>query len=303
MPSTAAFARVYTDPFLKMDARLPLFPVRASLCQYRYAEFNMLANSSGNAWAAFQPMNLVTNNQPAVVYTNGPGASNTILSTATNTATVVGGGPYTGADFNPGSLAVRLVAFGYKINYTGTELNAGGTVTLFQKNPRTTVNGMDQSSICSQYTEWKQYPIIRGKVYQYNRLFTDSDDAWYSNFAVEQASPQLWTYTSNPNASNEESSQYMCIYVSNPTAGATYRVQVAAHYEIVGRINNTIGTSITHVDTVGHTQVVNLVAAKRSIDTTTPDHTSKEAGGSSVSTFFTGLGKDLLKEADRKSVV
>jgi len=127
--SARNYPKVYMNPFLKMDARLPIWPVRQTLCQFRTATAFGLTNPSSKGWVIMNPINMICNDLDFAF---------TSLTTSADTAgdgggtAVSCGGAYTAASFDSGGgYSVRIVAFGVKVRYTGTTFNKGGFATFY----------------------------------------------------------------------------------------------------------------------------------------------------------------------------
>lgn len=264
-PSAAAWPSVYSDPFLQIDARLPIWPVRATLCQMRKATvLNAHTNGNGNGWICFVPANMICNDLAFAFYSN--------LTTGDPIAdgsytTLNCDGAYTAESFQGGGFSMRIVAFGFKIRYTGTELNKGGFLTYHQMCPRNALNGQTASSIQSSFQEWKQTKFDNN-LKLFTRLYTENDDGMYMNLQILDEEFPQWSYDDFATA-NSENIAYIGAYVSGAAPNQPFEVQIAAHYEIIGPLNNTTGVKSTTMNTQKHEKAINLNAQVRSKDNST----------------------------------
>jgi len=264
-PSAAAWPSVYVDPFLQIDARLPIWPVRSTLCQMRKATvLDAHTNANGNGWICFVPANMICNDLAFAFYSNlttgDPIASGSYTTLNCD-------GAYTAASFIGGGYSMRIVAFGFKIRYIGTELNKGGFITYHQMCPRNALNDQTASTIQSSFQEWKQVPFDN-KLKMFTRLYTENDDGMYMNQQILDEDFGQWSYDDFATA-NSENIAYIGAYVSGAAPNQPFEVQIAAHFEIIGPLNNTTGVKSTMMNTQKHEKAINLSAAVRSKDNTT----------------------------------
>lgn len=270
-PSAAAWPRVYVNPFLKMDARLPIWPVRATLCQFRQASIFAHCNEDGNGWATFWPANMIANDLAFVQYTDGPTCNSNIgiiSGEPAETKTAFCGGQYVLGSFIGGGYAMRIVAWGFRVRYTGKELDKGGFITCHQMVPRASMDNLNSGSIQSTFSDWKQLPF-NNKWIHFNRLYTENDDGLFLN-GREGEVDDPWFFDDFDSAS-PENKNYISLYVNGATASVPFEIQVAGHYEIIGPLNNQAGVVTTTINTAKHEKVVNIVAQKRSAGNTVPD--------------------------------
>lgn len=264
--STRDFPKVYMNPFLTLDARLPVWPVRSTLCQFRRATSLGKTNSDGNGWIVFSPMNMICNDVAFAAFSNEPSSANTINGVGPEGYTTAGGAYAVSNFYGSDSFSVRLVAFGFKLRYIGTKLNEGGYVTFNQMCPRATMDGMTSTDIQSKYIEWKQAKFDSNWK-QFNRLYTENDDALYMN-KREDTDPQYqWAYDDFVDA-NTENHAYIGAYINGAAANQPFEVMSAGHFELIGPLNNTTGVATTTLNSTKHEQIVSKAAKLRTVDNT-----------------------------------
>jgi hypothetical protein len=272
-PSTRDWPKVYMNPFLKLDARLPCWPARSSLCQYRFAQGYGTCNATGYGWVNLVPLNMICNDAAFITFSNSPGSGDGV-NTGTGNGEAGCGGAYTTYSFvGDNAFAVRLVAFGVKIKYTGSQLNKGGFLTYFQNMPRGPVDTLTSTIIQSEKIEWKQYDF-GDKFSQYNRMYTENDDSQYNTRDPVNFPDTPWIYDDFGTPS-PENYNYMCATINAATANMPFEWHVAGHFELIGPLNNTTGISPPTVNTAKLEKTVNGASALRAKNTSQPDHTGE----------------------------
>jgi len=264
-PTAANFPKVYMNPFLKIDARLPIWPVRSTLVQMRLDTILTSCNGNGNGYVLFSPANMICNDLGYAYYSN---ATTPDLMGFSNGPAFCGGA-YSADSFQEQGFSMRIVAFGFKIKYTGRNDDSGGFITFQQQCPRDTLENQDSTTIMGYSPDWKQYSF-NDKFKQFNRLFTENDDSLYMNRQELQPDQFFWCYD-DFGTNNPENYYYIGAYINGAVPSAKFEVQVAAHFELIGPTNNTIGVKATQIDTKSVEKVVNTGAALRSHDNYTPD--------------------------------
>lgn len=267
-PSTLAFGKIYGDPFLKENARLPVLPILPTKMLRTVASGNGIFNSSGVFYITTSPGLTVTSNFNSVWYSNNS-ASPPFIDRNTEThpigvATMKS--PYTMSDFEYGSengLSFRLVSLGIRVKYTGTVLNASGTVFMAQTNPRVSMDGYTTDDI-KKMQGFKEYPFRSGKWHPLIRHLTQEND---KDFIQQTANS--FVYSENNTASLEGQNYLSLIAIGTPAS--TVEWEVVAHFEICGPLLE--DRAVGHVDSKGTETIVNSFAKKRDKDSTTPDHT------------------------------
>lgn len=265
-PSTAAWPKVYMNPFLKTEARLPCWPVRASVCQYRFAQGYGHCNGNGIGWIACTPLNMICSDIAFAQISSQ--TTNDGIGIGTDIGSASCGGSYGSASFAEGGFAVRIVAFGLKVKYTGSELNKGGFITYHQVTPRDTLDNMTATSIQSNMIDWKQYDF-GNKFTQFNRLYTENDDSLYLKYTGSSETP--WQYDDFGTNAPENYNYFGCA-INAATANMPFEWQASGHFEIIGPVNNTTGVASPMLNTALSEKTINLGSHLRSKDNTTPDH-------------------------------
>jgi hypothetical protein len=257
-PSAAAWPKVYVNPFMTIDARLPIWPVRSTLCQFRSQTIKGQTNDKGNGWITFWPSNMIMNDVSYATFTNASTDANEI-GPASGSAVCLG--QFSSSSFHgDGSYSMRVVAWGFKIRYLGTELNKGGEVVCLQMMPRASMDTMTSTQMQAGYLEWKE-GTFDNKYKMFTRLYTENDDGLYQNIVMEDSVPQ-WQYD-DFGTTNSENFNYISAYITAAAINQPFEVQVAGHYEIIGPLNNQTGVTSTTLNTQKHEKTVSKVALQR----------------------------------------
>jgi len=264
MESTQAFAEVYSNPFVKTPAKLPVFPVLPSQSTYSTASGTFRTNSNGYGWIVLNPGWFMSD---AFVgwASNDPGASDSVAAFgAVGTTGITTNSVYKISDFDKGTgtKAFRLVSVGLRIRYVGTNLNKAGTCYCVQTTLLDSVVGYDVGAI-KQNQSWKTYPISNNVWHtQIRHIVIKDDEEWVLR------NEGTLIYKSN-NQLCRDMIPNILMYVScSPDQPLEYEIQ--CNYEIIGRSLNY--QSIIHGDPIGAQHVIGAYNTLRYQDNTTKDH-------------------------------
>jgi len=278
VPTTANFAKVYSDPFTKESARIPVFPIVSSQLERFFCSGSSVANAQGYGWITVTPSFTMTNVGGVAVSTAASG--NSILSS--NWDTIGTSSPYKAGDFAEGTgyFSARIVSAGIRIRYTGTTLNSSGQVYCFQMSPLGTSNASLTIPEIKQIPGYKQYAFNNSNWHTLTRHVMSTEDTWFMNY-----NPTLdrFEYANSDNSSDDNNNRLGIIFLAYP--GASFDWEYVVHVELIGRKLSRQGVGIP--DTQGFESTVGTFAKLRHQDTTTKDH---NAGG----TWSTLVG--LLKK-------
>jgi hypothetical protein len=280
-PSTAAFAKVYLDPFSLQSARMPDFPVYPSTLVRIEQEFTMVANpTDGYGWALFAPLNMITSDISYGWYTNGSvvGAPPSFQTSGTSVSTATAPSQYLSSDFDSSSQnakAVRCVAWGISVSNVSTNLNLAGKYYANQAAPRLTDSLINTNEETMQaFPTYKTKNAGNRKSFYYHRMITERSDLRYNQY--DTTSPAGWIYSDDESLSSERTAYIgLWIRANGLASSETVIVRVCGHFEIVGQTRNVPGLGLTKSDTSGLEKTVSHGAKLRSTTSAdTEDHIS-----------------------------
>lgn len=278
-PGTAAFAKVYTDPFSTDSARIPVFPIVSSSLERYYATGKGSTNANGNGWITCAPLYCATQDAGGIEYSNagsGDGVSSGFVGSATNS-------PHPISSFYTitGNYSVRVVAFGIRVRYLGSTLNAAGSVLAAQMSPLGDSAGGETYDTTKQLPGFKEYTFRDQKWHSTTRHIEATQDTFFCEYDKDSS---RWIFPDSNGAHPWDENYRMFMYIA---AGPNqpFEWEVVGHYELVGI--NLPRRGVTQPDSTGMEQVVGTMTERRHRDSTTPDHN----GGGTWSTLV-----NILKE-------
>lgn len=296
-PNIASFQAVYEHPWSKRSARIPTFPVSESQLTRVFVLASGVCNSSGYGFALATVSNSITNDLPALAYSNGLGAPNQFQSAGTDvtqstTNSEFGSDAFTNEDQREGWKVMRPVAAGLRVKYIGTNLNRSGLCYSVQNSPRAlALDGFAVSEIIKR--PYKLYNFSNYGWHAITRHINDTNDFKYQQYSGVN---DIWNYETDT-ASQITMDDYWNLgifIVAEP--GAQFEIEYVAHFEIKGK--NLHRTAVVNPNTAGIEQVVSKSTLLRQKDNTTPDYSPKEKGGASniikdIAEGFAGAVFDL----------
>ena len=132
-PCSLEYAAAMMNPFDTPPACLPNEFSQNSMKTKVFTRGSMKIGSNGFGFVAARPM-------PASDLPNGfattnayPGNASSLVSTASVGLPVSNNSPYVSTDFSSDTVSFRVVAFGLRVRWGGTELNRGGKVIMFEE--------------------------------------------------------------------------------------------------------------------------------------------------------------------------
>lgn len=242
IPDVRNFARVYVNPFLKLPARLPVWPVTVTQMLATHVSGSGVLNENGIGWVISSAMHGIVNNLPQVTYTSASTAPNTTTwaSGTVGTTGAFSNSPYTYDDFiftpqttYPTYLG-RPVAHGLRVRYTGTELNKSGLVVCGIQPDRFASNaGGIPITEFSQFPVRKQFPNERKFHGLHREIDLEQDFLWQCLFLSDD---EMYTWCYGENTKNTSADQWPVyqIYLTG-VAGSSFEWEVYSHYEIMGK--------------------------------------------------------------------
>jgi len=274
-PSAMRFAKVYADPFIQESARIPAFPMNSSQLCRSYASGKGVLNANGNGYITCNIGNGIFSDQPVACYTSGAGASDVIVfGNYTGVSTVSTNSEFTSTNFytNAGSFnkAFRVVAFGVRVRYLGTEYYAAGTCYALQMSPKTSANSLNGFNIADfkGYPGFKEYSFADREWHSVTRHITSSEDFQYQGWNTSANACQYLSNDYNNQLSFDALNNIG--FFLNGTAGQPFEFEVVGHYEVVGP--NITRNAVVPVDMKGVNQVTSSYTKMRHLDSVTPDH-------------------------------
>jgi hypothetical protein len=282
-PSTAAYARVYADPFLSEGARLPKFPLLASSLERYFATGVSQLNGAGKGWITVNGAQFIGNNSQSVSYSDA--ASGDPVGAGAQFAN--SNSPRTVQQFDTIAAPLtnvegRLIALGIRVRYTGATYQGQGTVLSAQVTP------LAESFSGQNYTDFQKNPGVKERQFNRNnwisvtRHFECEEDALYIRYNTDNS---RFIYAGSQGDVSFDDTDRIALYMQGLPNG-NYEWEVVGHYEIIGQ--NLVRRAVTRLDTVGTEQVHSALAQHRFKDKTTPDHNVGGPWSSLVNMIKTG---------------
>jgi len=187
--------------------------------------------------------------------------------TATNTVVTSYRSTFTNADISADGLQWRLVAAGLRIRYRGTELNRGGTITVYRQPDNTTADTTTIAFIRIEPTS----------------VLTPVKNQWVSvNWKPVKATDYTFSVSTT-------GSHCMALIVEGADLNPqTYEFEVIGHFETIGRSSDAIPT-MSHSDPVAFGNVLEVAQGNLPIKPTT---VLSDLAAALVTTSSTVLGVD-----------
>lgn len=298
LPSTQMFAEEYGNPFLKLEARMAVYPVLPTQSTHSTVRSVMKTNSNGYGWVYLTPQNGLTNDIPCLNLSSAAGASDSpAVYGSGGTTSSTSNSVYSVSDFDSvtGTKVGRLYAVGLRIAYKGTTLESAGRCYCVQTTLRDSVLGYTVNAI-EQNQTWKSYPVNNSSWHSLTRHLTSELDSKFTNYVSAQTA---WFYESlNPNVYALDSDNNMLILVQ-ASPNIAFEVEAQFNFEIKGK--NLRYHAVTTSDPIGHAKVVEGYAKLRALDNVTKDHSVKNtlvgsqmhAKKTFIDTVKDGIGKAI----------
>lgn len=266
----SVFAMACTDPWSEVCNSVCM-PTMSSGASYKVRvikRFIMTTGTQDYGYVAFAPC--PANNSPTAAYTTSAftGSAISLANTTTGVAVVsLDKCPYdttalttlTGAS----SASSRIVSYGIKCNYIGTEVNKGGVYYRYVSLDRDTVSGFDATTLGSLAT-CAVRPIDRQEMVA---VVTPANphEINYSNDDITTPAYVKYPYSNGVDGSATTVPAIGCIYV-NSKAGNTFEIQICEHIEYIGKGPQPFMTE-SRSDIVGFE---NILSAVGKINSTEP---------------------------------
>lgn len=280
-PSTLAFAKVYTDPFVMDSARIPVFPIVSSSLERYYATGKGSTNASGFGWVTVSPLYFSAKDGNAVRYSDASSGDNI----GDTPQVAESSSPHSLSDYwdTTGTYSVRIVSIGIRVRYIGTNLNAAGTNVRAQMSPLgDSISGQNYASL-KQLPGYKESDFRTGAWHATTRHVEGQQDTFFAEYSKDESRWIFPDSTAHPWDENFRNAIYIAAEPNQK-----FEWEVAAHYELLG--TNLVRRGVTTPDTTGFEHVTGTMAERRQRDSTTKDHNV----GGSWSTL-TGFLKESAK--------
>lgn len=262
----SVFALACTDPWHEVCNNVCL-PVKSQGSSYKtrvVKRIMMTAGDKGFGFVAFSPC--LANDYPTIAYSSSAtlfvtSAVSTSSATAGVTVAALDKLPYasgnlTGTLSAANSVAGRIVSYGIKVNYIGTELNKGGVYYRYVSLDREPVNGAT-ADILGAFNTCTIRPVDRQEMVAVVNPLNDHEIA-YSNEDQNDNDYVLYPYANSETGTATTVPAIGCIVVAGTTAGNTFEVQVIEHVEYIGKAAQPF-LSETRTDVVGFEEVTSAL--------------------------------------------
>lgn len=272
-PAVVRFARVYSDPFLLDSARIPTLPMLPSQLMRTYSSGTGITNASGIGWIYAGCAEAATNDAPSVSYSSGAAAPSVFAYGDAGTTLAYSDSTYASANYSlaVGHNAYRPVAFGIRVRYTGTTLNAAGTIYALQLSPPIPNGTLTGSGITDikNYKTFKEYSFRGSAWHAITRHIRYKEDFLYQGFDQIKNHLSYSIFGSNNSVTSYDYGFQLGLMIS-ATAGVSFEWEVVGHYEIIGPGLNRISTVNPKTDHVE--KVISAFNKERERDTVSKDH-------------------------------
>lgn len=213
-----------------------------------------------------QPYGMMVSDCNAAAFsgTAGPTPS-TLPSSLNQTVYARSNSPYDTSSFNAGKIAGRIVSYKFRIRYTGTALNKGGTYTGLQE-PTHDSLALNTVAQLQSHTTCKRVNVAdlkKGQWFEISYRPSDPDDIAFVD-SIARTNAYDGVYKTDGHEIAWDAYPFIAVYISCPTAGSTFDFEQWAVVEYAGP--NVPGKSITPPDPQGYACVVASFAEVDSID-------------------------------------
>ncbi len=235
----SAFAIAITDPWHEMCARVGI-PTGNAGPSYKLRTVKRIVATTGTAGYGFACFAPVTANDVATVAYSGSTYAGTVFRTTTATAgvsvTSMNKLPFTSAQVTDqtqtNAVSARVVSYGWKITYTGTEQNKGGVYYTVNMPDRSPIDGLGVADI-GDYPQTRVLAIDRQT--EDGTLHPVNWHEWsYSNSDTQDTDQMIYPYSDGA-AGSATAVPAIAGVLWNAVAGTTFEVQLVQLIEYIGR--------------------------------------------------------------------
>lgn len=161
--SCSDYCHALCNPFEAAPCGVPLSPIVSTQKTKVYAKGTAYTGSSGIGSITARPGHAIANDSTCVYYTDSAYAGSTISTTiAAGTLGASTNSPFASANFGPGfdQVSARIVAFGLRFRYSGTELNRGGSKVCLVDPTHNAIGGKSEAEMLAD-PQAKKLPVTR----------------------------------------------------------------------------------------------------------------------------------------------
>lgn len=271
-PSVQHYARVYSDPFCNLSARMPVWPIaRTQLYRTKVLAKGVL-NSNGYGYVLGTTINGITSDLACLACSTGPTAPDTINSGGPGVTQFTSDSPYQSVTFRNldqpnGWNTARVVSAGIRVRYTGTVLNMSGNTYACENDPRDlALVGFLPTQITQR--AYKEESFANTRWHCVTRMVNDVLDKEFQ--FLSNANSDNWAYeTVEDGQLTLDDFWNLGIYITG-VAGASFECEFVGHYEVKGRNLNNVST--TTPNTTQFEKVTSGLMKLRVKDNKTPDN-------------------------------
>lgn len=246
-PCASSYLRALCDPFSDFST-LPCIPDSITIPSYKFR-----CVSRGSAFVGINGIGAVAFDPWTMAWRDAALDSPLLLSTAANdwlsTTSIPGttspfwtlnqsNSLFTYANLSASGIAIRLVAAGIRISYTGTQLNMGGQMNIVRLPSNNSVVGTSPASL-TNLTTTTVVPVTRSTHF----VNYYPDQPWQLGYLT----PSTFAH------SHEEGDLYPLCFTFNGITGSSFYVEAVSYFEVVG---STFPPTPSHMDTVGYSAIM-----------------------------------------------
>lgn len=223
-----------------------------------------------------QPYAMLTNDTNAVVFsgTAGP-SSQTVIADMTGTPSAQANAPYDVATFNSAKISGRIVSWKFRIKYTGTALNKGGTIIGLQEPTHSTLAAATVPQLRAHTTshELAIADLKKGQWYQLSYRPVDPLDTAFINSITPGAGAGKRIFLADNVTVTSNDTAFVAGYINVPVAQSTFLWEMYAVVEYTGA--NVPGKTINPPDPQGFACVLASFAQVDQMDPTSLHNAAK----------------------------
>lgn len=157
------YCHALCNPFEAKPCGVPLAPIISTQKTKVYAKGTAHTGTTGYGYVCARPGHSAANNSTTVYYSDATYAGNTVeAATGAGMLSASTNAPFDSTQISGAASGVsfRLVAFGLRVRYTGTELNRGGNKVCLVDPTHNTVAGRTEADLLSD-PQARKLPVSR----------------------------------------------------------------------------------------------------------------------------------------------
>lgn len=252
------YAACLANPFTGPMGCVPTFPGLSTRKMRCFCRGYMVTGTMNYGFVAADPLSCVTNDQDTIAFTAATYTGNSIELSHPMVPTVGVAFASTNSDFSfaefddPGGASARVVGFGIRMKYVGTELNLGGSYFSLQQPNHQSIQNYNINDF-GEYNECKKADVQRG---QWITLLYKPSLTSELNLSSANNFPSI-SFTSG--TYSFLNSFYMGVLVISALPAQPFMWEIFGVYEISGGLVR--GKSPSEVDYHGFSKVTSHTAA------------------------------------------